>query len=170
VTTKSNAPEGTVVLNGGFETDPVDGGRPVGLIAAALGVKPEVFRKAFDEVRPARGGAPTPARAHANKEKLMAVLGPLGVSNDRLDEVSNYYRYRPESGTLWRHRQAEVKAVILDGEVKSFEITDPGAGYLTAPTVKVEGYPFLQAKAKLAFDKDLAKNGRIENIVIMTDI
>jgi hypothetical protein len=36
-----------VTFSGGHETDPQDRGRPVVLVAGALGVKPEVFRKAF---------------------------------------------------------------------------------------------------------------------------
>ncbi len=44
-----------VTFSGGHGTDPRDYGRPVVLIAAALKVKPEVFRKAFSGVRPARG-------------------------------------------------------------------------------------------------------------------
>ena len=48
-----------VVFSGGHETDGRDGGRPVILIAAALKVKPEVFRAAFSGVHPARGGGPS---------------------------------------------------------------------------------------------------------------
>lgn len=42
-----------VVFSGGHETVGVDHGRPVVLIAAALGVKDEVFREAFSHVHPA---------------------------------------------------------------------------------------------------------------------
>ena len=44
-----------VTFSGGHETYPRDHGRPVVLVAAALNVKPEVFRKAFSGVTP--GGA-----------------------------------------------------------------------------------------------------------------
>ena len=88
-----NVPADSVVFTGGYETDLRDHGRPVALIAAALGVEPEVFRQAFSNVKPARGGAPSAARVRANKEVLMSALGKQGITNDRLDTVSNYYRY-----------------------------------------------------------------------------
>src|SRR5262245_38839813 len=87
-----------VTFSGGHDTDKRDGGRPVVLVAAGLGVSPDVFRKAFRGVTPAKGGPPTGEQARRNKQALLKVLGPLGVTNDRLDEVSDYYRYRPEKG------------------------------------------------------------------------
>jgi hypothetical protein len=80
-----------VTFSGGHETDPKDHGRPVVLVAAALEVKPEVFREAFSGVTPARGGKPSQEEARRNKAALMKVLKPHGVTNERLDEVSNYY-------------------------------------------------------------------------------
>src|SRR5437588_9768871 len=70
------ATETTVPVNfsGGHETDQRDGGRPVVLIAAGLGVKPEVFRDAFSRVRPARDGKPTGEEAGRNQEILMKAL------------------------------------------------------------------------------------------------
>src|SRR2546429_5507803 len=85
-----------VTFSGGHGTDPKDGGRPVVLVAAALGVKPEVFREAFSGVTPARGGKPSKEEARRNKAALMKVLKPHGVTNERLDEVSDYYRYQPQ--------------------------------------------------------------------------
>src|SRR5581483_6178092 len=52
----ADRPTHPVVFSAGHETDPRDGGRPVALIAAALGVKPEVFRAAFRGVTLARDG------------------------------------------------------------------------------------------------------------------
>src|SRR5690606_28900096 len=75
-----------VVFSEGHDTDPRDKGRPVVLVAGALGVTPEVFRDAFSKVRPAgpdRG--PTGEEARANKAALMAVLGKHGITNDQLD-------------------------------------------------------------------------------------
>ena len=43
-----------LTFSGGLDTDPQDHGRPVVLVAAGLGVKPEVFREAFRGVTPAR--------------------------------------------------------------------------------------------------------------------
>ena len=40
-------------FTGGYDTDPRDHGRPVVLVAAGLGVAPEVFREAFSHVHPA---------------------------------------------------------------------------------------------------------------------
>src|SRR4051812_26475330 len=69
-----------VVFSGGHETEGVDRGRPVVLIAAALGVKPEVFREAFSHVHPAGpgSGGPTGAEARQNKAALMSALGKYG--------------------------------------------------------------------------------------------
>src|SRR5579883_2056967 len=87
-----------VTFAGGHGTDPADGGRPVALIAAALGVPAEVFREAFRGVTPAKDGKPSQEQAQRNKAALMKVLRPHGVTGDRLDEVSDYYRYRPQKG------------------------------------------------------------------------
>ena len=43
-----------IKFSGGHETDRRDGGRPVVLVAAGLGVSPELFREAFRGVTPAR--------------------------------------------------------------------------------------------------------------------
>jgi hypothetical protein len=107
-----------VTFSGGHETDPQDKGRPVVLVAGALGVKPEVFRKAFSGVTPSKNGPPTGAEARKNKEALMKVLGPLGITNDRLDEVSNQYRYRPQAGELWPTTQARAVAIVENGAIK----------------------------------------------------
>ena len=44
-----------VTFSGGHELNKNDYGRPINLMAAALGVKPDEFRKAFSGVTPARG-------------------------------------------------------------------------------------------------------------------
>ncbi len=164
------APVGTMkvdlVFRGGHDTDPRDHGRPVVLVAAALGVPPEVFREAFSHVHPAPPGEqPEPAQVRLNKQALMEKLAPYGVTNDRLDEVSNYYRYRRESGELWRHIDAAGYALVQGGKIVSITITNPGAGYTTPPMVSVPGvaltvYPL----AKLAFGTDLSRNGSIAGI------
>ncbi|HYE18912.1 MAG TPA: hypothetical protein VEA69_10740 [Tepidisphaeraceae bacterium] len=156
-----------VVFTGGHDTDPVDRGRPVVLIAAALNVTPDVFRDAFSRVRPAgpgRGG-PTDAQARQNKAALMAALGKHGVTNDRLDQVSNYYRYPPGGRDLWKHRPATAVALVKGNAIIAYEITDPGAGYTTPPTVTI---PTLKAPpaptVKLHFGQDLATNGSVASI------
>src|SRR3954462_1660650 len=76
-----------VTFSGGHETDRRDHGRPVVLVAAGLGVAPEVFRDTFSGVHPAGpgSGGPTREEAQKNKQALMSVLGKYGITNDRLD-------------------------------------------------------------------------------------
>ena len=69
----------------------------------------------------------------------MTVLGPLGVTNDRLDEVSNYYRYQPQKGELWPTAPAKGYAVVADGRVKKVVVTEAGSGYTVPPTVRIPG-------------------------------
>jgi hypothetical protein len=157
-------PKYPVTFSGGHDTDPKDGGRPVVLIAAALGVKPAVFREAFSGVTPARDGKPSPEQARANKAALLKVLKPHGVTNERLDEVSDYYRYRPQSGELWKVTPAKAHAIVVDGKIKEIVVTHPGSGYSTAPKATVKGMEGIELKVKVQFDKDLKKNGAILSI------
>lgn len=166
-TSTSQATPGTVLFRKGHETDRRDGGRPVVLIAAALGVSPDVFRDAFSKVTPARDGSPTETQVRANKQFLMDALSKFGVSNDRLDTVSNYYRYRPQSGELWTHTPAKAKAIIEDGVVTGFEIVEAGAGFSTPPQIVVVGHPEVKAEATLDFTTNLKTNGSIESLVII---
>ena len=154
-----------VVFSGGHETVGKDRGRPVVLIAAALGVTPDVFRKAFNGVTPARGRGPTGEEARRNKEALMQVLQPYKVTNERLDEVSDYYRYRPEKGELWPTTPAEAHAIVKDGQIKRIVVTKPGSGYSSPPTAKVKGFEDVRLEATVSFAKDLKKNGAIASVV-----
>lgn len=165
--THAAAASGTVIFRGGYETDRRDHGRPVALIAAALGVKTQVFRDAFSGVTPARNGQPSGAEARANKDVLLRALGKYGITNERLDAVSNFYRYRPGAGSLWRHTPASAKAIVKDGKVTGFTITNSGSGYLTVPSVSVAGYGQVKVKAEIGFSKDLAKNGRITKLTVI---
>jgi hypothetical protein len=156
-----------LVFQGGHDTDPRDRGRPVVLVAAALGVPPDVFREAFRHVHPAPAGEqPKPEDVRQNKHELLSRLAPYGVTNDRLDEVSNYYRYRPEAGDLWRHVDASGYALVKGGSIVAVEITEPGSGYTTAPKVTIAGvgltvYPL----ATLSFGTDLGRNGSVMAVV-----
>lgn len=150
-----------VTFAGGHETDRRDGGRPVVLVAAGLGVKPEVFRQAFSGVTPARNGKPTPEQARQNKEALLKVLGPYGVTNDRLDEVSNYYRYRPQNGELWPTTAAKAYAIVDNGQIKKIVVTEPGSGYSSLPTATIQGMEKVALKVTLQFGQDLTKNGSV---------
>src|SRR4051812_651880 len=158
-----------VTLSGGFDTDPRDRGRPVILIASALGVAPEIFRETFTHVHPAgpgRGG-PTREEAQQNKKALMDGLGKYGVTNDRLDTASNYYRYPPGPGGRWKTKDATANALVKDGKVVGFEVVDHGSGYTSEPTVTVPGVSGPASyKVKLAYTKDFDTNGSIASIAL----
>jgi hypothetical protein len=158
-----------VVFSGGHDTDPRDHGRPDVLIAAALGVPTEVFREAFTHVTPARGGAPPePEQARRNKAALMHALGPYGVTDDRLNEVSNFYRYSRENGDLlWRNTPAAAYASVRDGKVVGFTITAPGAGYSSSPQVSIPGMPNVKTKVTLSFGTDMQSNGSVKEVAAL---
>jgi len=155
----------TVTITGGLETDPADGGRPVILIAAALGVPTEVFREAFRGVSPAGAGNDVADElARSNKAALLSVLGPYGITNEHLDAASNHYRYNGSVGELWPTRSATATATVVDGAVTSITITDPGYGYTSAPTVTLSNGQ--RAIAALAFGLDTATNGSIAAVTV----
>jgi len=156
----------SVFISGGHETNPADNGRPVSLIASVLGVPESVFREAFSHVTPALNGQPDSALARANKDALLAVLGPYGITNDELDAASNYYRYRAADGETWRQRSATAAATIVDGTVTGIVVTDPGAGYTSAPTVTISGIVDISATATVSFTADTATNGSISAITL----
>ena len=133
------------------------------LIAAALAVTPDVFREAFRGVTPAKGRGPTDDEAKKNKAALMKVLKPHGVTNDRLDEVSNFYRYRPQNGELWRVAAAKAHAVVEGGKITQIVVDEPGYGYSSPPTATVSGLKDISLKVAIRFAKDL-KNGAVEAI------
>lgn len=156
----------TVTISGGFDTDSRDHGRPIAVIAAALGVPDEVFREAFSGVTPAgldRG--PTAEEAQKNKAALLRVLAPYGITNDRLDEVSNFYRYNGRDGGLWQHTLATATPIVADGKVTGVTITNPGAGYTSAPTVTITGPDgTVTGTAKVAYTQDFKTNGSVSSI------
>jgi hypothetical protein len=159
-----------LVFSGGHETDPRDHGRPVVLVAGALKVPPEVFREAFTHVHPAPPGqnGPTPDEARANKRALMDALAPLGVTNDRLDEVSNRYRYRRERGEMWPTADAAGYALVSHGVVTGFVVTNAGYGYSSPPSVSLQGGPDVQTVVTLAFDPNFSKNGSIQSVALVS--
>ena len=151
-----------LVITGGHETDPRDGGRPVVLVAGGLGVPEEVFRDAFKGVHPAGPGrGPTPDEARANKKVLMDALRPYGITNDRLDEVSNRYRYVRSRGELWQHTEAEGYATVRDGRVTEITLTHVGNGYSSPPNITVKDHPEAKVAIKLSYGTDLDRNGSI---------
>ena len=119
-----------VTIEGGHETLGVDRRRPVILVAAGLGVPPQVFRDAFSHVKPAPAGQePDPDQVRRNKEALLNALSKYGVTNELLDTVSNYYRYPPGRGHIWRTKPADIEAIISNNVVTGFKVVHGGAGY-----------------------------------------
>jgi hypothetical protein len=156
-----------VVFTGGHETDPRDNGRPVVLIAAALGVAPEVFREAFSHVHPANPNVgPTGDEAHQNKAALLTALGKYGVTNERLDAVSNYYRYVRSRNKLWHHKPAVAFALVKNGVVVGYEVINGGGGYISPPIVSVPGIANTNVKVELSFGKVMESNGSISAITV----
>jgi hypothetical protein len=154
-----------LTISGGHDTDPRDHGRPVMLIGNALGVTPEIFRDAFSHVTPAPAGTePAGDQIRRNKAALLGALAKHGVNNDRLDEVSNYYRYQPGRGRLWPTSQAEAEATLDNGKIISITILKSGSGYTSAPKITVPNHPEITLKPKLAYGKDFNKNGSIAEI------
>lgn len=157
-----------VVFSGGHDTDPRDRGRPVVLIAAALGVPPEVFREAFRHVHPAPAGQPPdPQEVRRNKEALLSALAPYGVTNERLDAVSNYYRYVRSRGEHWPTTPAVAYAVRKNGVITGYVVTSGGSGYSSAPTVTIPGVPGAFAQAELSFSKTFETNGAVSAISVL---
>jgi len=156
-----------VVISGGHETDPRDHGRPVVLVAGGLGVTPEIFRDAFSRVHPvAPGSYPYQGRAQQNKSVLLSALGKYGITNEKLDSVSNYYRYQPGAGQLWPTKAAVIAALVKNGMVTSFEVTDGGSGYSSQPSISVPGARCGPVTVNLCYSQNLQKNGSIGSVTL----
>jgi hypothetical protein len=157
----------SLVFSGGHETDPRDRGRPVVLVAAGLNVSPQIFREAFSRVHPAPAGTqPGEDRTRANKTVLLAALAPYGVTNARLDEVSNYYRYNRSAGEMWRQREAAGYATLAGGKITGLVLTDGGAGYSSVPVASAAGVALPNVHVEMYWGPDLARNGSITAITI----
>jgi hypothetical protein len=169
-TATSTSARGKVVklrITGGHATDPRDNGRPVVLVAAALGVPTEVFRTAFSGVTPAAAGAePDPDQVQRNKAALLAVLAPYGVTNEGLDTVSDHYRYQGSAGETWTHKTATAQAVVRGGKVVSVKLLNGGAGYSSTPKITVPGVPDAAVKATVAYGTDLSTNGGVATLKV----
>lgn len=159
-----------VTISGGYELDPRDMGRPVVLIAAGLGVPTEVFREAFSHVRPAGAGTqPSEQRVHSNKAALLKVLAPYGVTNEDLDRVSDYYRYVQSAGEMWPTTAAELELVRdANGKISAVKVINGGSGYSSTPTIRFAEYPNLQLEITMHYGKDLASNGSIAEIKVIS--
>src|SRR4051794_13694585 len=144
-----------LTFTGGHDLGRNDYGRPCALIAAGLGGETDVFREAFSGGTPAHGRGPTREEARRNKDAMMKVLAPHGVTNERLDEVANYYRFRPQAGELWPTKEAKGYAIVESGKIIRVVVTEPGSGYNTPPAVTIDGTKGVKLKAALALGKDL---------------
>ena len=103
-------------------------------------------------------------RPAPNKQVLLDKLAKYGVTNDRLDEVSNYYRYRRSNGETWKHRAAAGYAIVKNGKIISLTITDAGAGYTVPPEVTLDAFPNAHLTATLLLCTDLKTNGSIKSL------
>lgn len=117
-------------------------------------------------LRPRRAEAAA-GTGRQNNAALLNVLAPYGVTIDRLDEVSNYYRYRRERSELWTHEPASIIANIRCGHIIGFTIEKPGAGYSSPPEISVPGVPGVKVKVVLSFGDDLKGNGSIAQVTIV---
>ncbi|RTE09988.1 hypothetical protein [Paenibacillus whitsoniae] len=98
---------------------------------------------------------------------MLRVLAPYGITNDRLDEVSNFYRYNGRDGALWQHTLATATPIVTDGKVTGATITNPGSGYTSAPTVTITGPDgTVTAKASVAYTQDFTTNGSLTTIAL----
>ena len=93
-------------------------------------------------------------------------MGPYGVTNDRLDEVSNYYRYVRSRGEMWPTKPAAAYAEVQHGKIVRFVVTKAGAGYSSPPSVSVPGFEGAAVKVELAWSKKLESNGSIAAITL----
>jgi hypothetical protein len=89
---------------------------------------------------------------------------PYGVTDDRLNAVSNYYRYRRGAGKMWRNSPAKAYAIVRNGLVTSVTITDAGSGYSSPPVMSLPGMTAVNLSATLSFGTDFARNGSIKEI------
>jgi hypothetical protein len=109
---------------------------------------------------------PDPAQVQRNKAALLAVLAPYGVTNERLDTVSDYYRYQGGEGQTWTRRAATARAVVRDGKVVSVRLLGGGAGYSSTPKVTVPGVPGAVVKAVVGYGTDLPGNGGVTTLKV----
>jgi hypothetical protein len=93
-------------------------------------------------------------------------LGKYGITNDRINTVSNFYRYAAWEGGIWRNKPAVANALVKDGAIIGYEITYGGYGYTTPPTVSVPGLDGTLAKVELSFGKEFETNGAVSAITI----
>ena len=96
----------------------------------------------------------------------MEALGSYGVTNERLDMVSDYYRYVRGRGALWPTKPAAGYALVEKGKITRFVVTRGGSGYSSPPTITVPNFDGIAVKVELSFSKQLKKNGSVSAITL----
>lgn len=99
----------------------------------------------------------------------MSVLAKYGITNDRLDTVSNRYRYVRSHGEMWPAKEAVANAIVQNGVVTGYEIVSGGYGYSSAPTITVPNVKTAPAKVELGFSKDFEANGSVSKITVANE-
>jgi hypothetical protein len=99
----------------------------------------------------------------------MNALGKYGITNERLNQVSNFYRYASWNGGIWKNTPATADALVKNGAVVGYEITNGGAGYTTPPTVSVPNVSGATPKVELSYGKDMERNGAVSAITVSQD-
>ena len=87
----------------------------------------------------------------------MAALAPYGVTNERLDTVSNYYRYVRSRGELWPTQPAAAYALVRRGVVTGYVVTSGGSGYSSPPIVTVPGMTGAAGRGPAIFQPGLRR-------------
>ena len=80
--------------------------------------------------------------------------------------MSDYYRYKPGKGNLWRTAPAKAYALVEGGKVKRVVVTDPGSGYSSPPAASVRGMEKVNLKATIRFSKQFNSNGAVSSVEV----
>jgi hypothetical protein len=105
-----------------------------------------------------------------NKAALMRALGPYGITDERLNAVSNYYRYNRSLGQeVWRSTPAKAYARVENGAVTGFTIIDGGSGYSSPPQISVPGVGDVRVTVTLSFGKEFSTNGSVTGLTTNND-
>ena len=69
---------------------------------------------------------------------------------------------------MWRQTAARATAVVRNGRVISIRLVKAGAGYSSTPHLTVRGYPKAKVRVKLSYGRNLAANGAIRSIGLIS--
>ncbi len=68
---------------------------------------------------------------------------------------------------MWRNRPASATAILKDGAVTGFTLTDPGAGYSSPPAISVQGIAGLKVEVVMIYGEDFKTNGSVKEIKVV---